>query len=446
VRQRPKLLFLASPFPPYPAIGSVRTWNIARYLVRLGWDVTVVTPHPSSWRNVQNADEADARIRDAGIRRILTHHSWHCLDPDALKCRNEGISWFIGGICRRIARGLSIDSWATWANAAERACSNLAPGDVDLILATGSPFASFSLAKRLSDRLGCPYVLDYRDPWTGNPTDEHAIHGRVVNREANLLAGTAAITIVSPSWAATLNQRFGVGAKTHILTNGYDPEELANVRPIDFGHFAIVYTGTFYPPKRTISPLMAAIKNLKQLNVGREWYFHYYGEHGHHVSEEATRSGVIDCVVLHGMVRRSEALSAVRGAGVVVVVTTVNEDASQQDRGWVPAKVYEAIGLGTPTLLIAPVDSDLEEIAKSAELGRRFTGSDVGPISSFLADAMFGRVATTKATNRELYAWTEISKKLDCLLRNVMAQNSSMLHTRSTELTLSNSEANGRSG
>ena len=35
--KRPRLLFLAYPFPPRAAIASVRTGNIARYLARLGW-------------------------------------------------------------------------------------------------------------------------------------------------------------------------------------------------------------------------------------------------------------------------------------------------------------------------------------------------------------------------------------------------------------------------
>ena len=41
----------------------------------------------------------------------------------------------------------------------------------------------------------------------------------------------------------------------------------------------------------------------------------------------------------------------VRGAGLAVVITSVNEPASLEDKGIVPAKIFEAIGLGTPTLL-----------------------------------------------------------------------------------------------
>ena len=164
---RPKLLFLACYFPPARAISSVRTWNIAKHLTRLGWDVTVVTLDPSLWRRAEHPEEVEASLEREGVRRILTDHSWRCLVPDQLNCWNQGLGWFAGGVCRRITRRLSIDSGVGWVKAVERACSTLTAKDVDVILASGSPFSAFKLAKRLSDRLGRPYVLDYRDPWTG---------------------------------------------------------------------------------------------------------------------------------------------------------------------------------------------------------------------------------------------------------------------------------------
>src|SRR5438093_10987374 len=102
--KRPKLLFLAYPFPPCPEVGRVRTWNIAQHLGRLGWEVTVVTPDPSVWRHVDNHEETEAQIRHHGIQRILTPYLWRHLAPDTLRCRNRGLSWVVGGPCRQIAR------------------------------------------------------------------------------------------------------------------------------------------------------------------------------------------------------------------------------------------------------------------------------------------------------------------------------------------------------
>lgn len=417
---KPKLLFLAYYFPPVQTIAAVRTGNMARYLARLGWDVTVVTVHSHVWRHVEESENVSMELEAEGVHRILTDHRWRCLEPVHLKCWNQNVGWIAGGICRTIARRLGIDKYIGWIGAAKRACSDLSSKDVDVILASGKPFAAFRLAKDLSDRLGRPYVLDYRDPWTGNPHADLPSQSAIIREEARLLQGSAAVTVVSPSWGADLDQCYGVGEKVHVVTNGYDSGELATVRPRDFGHCAIVYTGIFYPPRRVISPFLAALKCLNEsLNeTGNEWYFHYYGVQEDHVREEAVRYGVNDRVVLHGRVPRHEALSAVKGASLAVVIVSVEEQASSEMLGMVPAKIYEAIGLGTPVLLITPSGSDATALMIPTGLVRSFTGSQTEAMASFLRDVISGQVPKPKSA--EIYSWTTISKNLDALLRGCL--------------------------
>jgi glycosyltransferase involved in cell wall biosynthesis len=422
LNRRPRLLFLTWTFPPSNAVGCVRTWNIAKYLARLGWDVTVVTPHPSIQRNIENPQETEANLRREGIRRILTDHRWRWLAPDRLHCWHHGLGWFLGGVCRNVARRLGVDSGIGWIEAADHACAHLTANDVDIILASGPPFAAFRLAKRLSDRLGRPYVLDYRDPWTGDPYIARPDRPATIREEARILAGCAAAMIVSLSWSLALERRFGVGAKLHVVTNGYDLEDLTRIEPHAFDHFAIVYAGTFSPPKRVITPVMAALKRLNDTPEGgsRPWYFHYYGPHHNHVSEAAEHFGLMSRVVLHGMVPRAEALSAVRGAGVAVVITSILEEASLKDQGMVTAKVFEIMALGTPVLLVTPADSDARAMAESTGFAQSFTGSNTDGMASFLRETMLGRHPQPK--NLAAYAWPSIAKRLDAILRGVLAQ------------------------
>ncbi len=424
VERGPKLLFLAWYFRPARAIASVRTWNIAKYLVRLGWEVTVVTPDPSVWRHVEDPQKVTEELERQGIRRILTGHRWRWLLPYDLSCWNEGLGWVMGGACRRVARYLGIEDEMGWVEPTKQACSILTADDVDVILATGSPFVAFRLAKWLSDRLFRPYVLDYRDLWTQNPhTDALTLWAKLTMRkEAALLAGSVAATIVSRSCGSAMAQRFDLRLKPHVITNGYDPEELADVEPYDFGHFAMVYTGTFYPPKRVITPVMAALEILKETMSGcnDEWYFHYYGDGEMHVREEAERFAIMDRVVLHGIVSRTEALSAIRGAGVAVVITSIFNNGTLQDRGIVTGKVFEALGLGTRILLIAPPGSDAREIVEETGMGQGFAGTDIEGIVRFLSNKV--RTEHKKNTRTDSYSWPTLAGKLDRILRGVIAQ------------------------
>jgi glycosyltransferase involved in cell wall biosynthesis len=419
-KRRPKLLFLAHPFPPANTSGSVRTWNITKYMARLGWDISVVTPDPNLCRKLNDSNEVNAALQREGVQRILTDHRWRCLLPDHLKHWNDGVGRYASVICRRIVRSFGIERGIGWIKATERACESIKAKEVDIILATGLPFASFTLARRLSHRLGCPYVLDYRDPWTGNPHTAHPFQPAVMRKEAALLASAAAVTIVSPSWAAELDRLFRLGPKLHVVTNGYDPEEFAQVKPYEFDHFAIIYAGVFYRPKRIISPVMAALQRLKaSLNANDpKWLFHYYGTQVEHVQEEARRFCVTDAVVLHGHVPRSTVLSAVRGAGIAVTISSVSEEAQFGEKGIIPGKLFEPLGLRTPSLLIAPRGGDAETIITTTTSGYRFTGNEIDGIASYLNDAIHGRIPRLK--DGIVYAWPYIASRLDRVLKHAM--------------------------
>lgn len=419
--RRPKLLFLAYYFPPASTIGCVRAWNIAKYLARLGWDITVVTPEPSLWRGMENPQWVTAELEREGIRRIPTDHRWRFLAAGSLRCPNRVLGRVLGGVYRRAAPYLGIESEIGWIRVAEQTCSALAARDVDVILATGSPFLSFRLAKRLSDRLGRPYVLDYRDPWTRHPYVSSHPRAKTIHEERKLLSACAAALVVSPAWADAIDRDYGVGLKLHVITNGYDPQEVPDVEPYNFGHFAMVYTGAFYPPKRVITPVMAALKRLKETAVdcNAEWYFHYYGDWEAHVREEAERLGVMDRVVLHGNVPRTVALSAVRGANVSVVITSVLADDAQNMKGQVPAKLFEALGLETSILLIAPTGSDATEMVEETGMGRGFVGTDVNGIVQFLSN--MARTEQKRSNCAYRYSWPALAAKLDRILRDVIA-------------------------
>jgi len=411
-----KLLFVTYGFPPLRRVGCVRTGNIAKYLTRAGWDVAVLTVDPSLWRDVEPPQERGTSFNGNGIHRLSTDHRWRWLAASYVKCSNEGLSWLLGGIGRRAARLLGIDMSVGWVRPAERTCSNLTSRDVDIILASGPPFSAFSLAQRLAGRLHCPYVLDYRDLWSRH------LYNHVpaaVKREASVIAGSAAVTTVSPSWGRVIDRQFRVGAKLHIVSNGYDPEHLATIQGHHFGHFAIVYTGSLWPPKRAISPLMAAVRRLKDVTPQQtRWMVHYYGRRGAHVREEAERFGITDKVNVHGLVPRATALEAVKGAGVAVVITSIADNATLEDNGMVTGKIFEAIGLRTPVLVIAPDGSDVSVVAETTGLGRRYRASDVDGIASFLSDLINGKSLEPKET--DIYAWGNLVNTLDGVLRDAV--------------------------
>jgi hypothetical protein len=146
--------------------------------------------------------------------------------------------------------------------------------------------------------------------------------------------------------------------------------------------------------------------------------FHYYGRHADHVRKEARHFDVIDRVVVHDMVPRAVALQAVKGAGVAVVITSAERNARARDNGMVTGKIFEAIGLRTPVLLIAPDGSDAKVVAETTGLARRYAPDDAHGIAEFVRDLMDGKTLAPK--DPDAYAWGNLVSALDTVLRDAV--------------------------
>jgi glycosyltransferase involved in cell wall biosynthesis len=413
---RPKLLLLAYHFPPWQEVASVRTGSIARNLFDQGWDVSVVTLDPRYVQGPIDTDHATEWDHPA-IRRINTGHAWRFLSPN-LKSAQRGVRGAVGKLCARLATGLGVSRTAGWLRPARRACAHLTAADVDVILATGAPWEAFQLADELATRFHRPFVLDYRDLWTGQPHAGRERSSRAQRKEARLLASCSAVTVVSPSMATFMSERFGVAAKTSVVPNGFDPRGLDGVTPTDFGHFAVVYAGDFYPPIRDVAPIMRALQQLDESRHHGSWRFHYYGPATEHVRLAAAAHGVQERVVIHGLVRRSEVLSAVRGAGVAIVITSVYPTATLGEKGILTGKLYEIMGLGTPVLAVAPPGSDIETVLATGGGGQTFCGTDIAGMTSYLDSLIDGYVP--EIGHPEEYSWPNIIQQLDSVLRQVV--------------------------
>jgi glycosyltransferase involved in cell wall biosynthesis len=162
---------------------------------------------------------------------------------------------------------------------------------------------------------------------------------------------------------------------------------------------------------------MAALRRLRA-TVAHELFFHYYGEDSEHVEDEARKHGVEHRVVLHGKVCREEALSALRGADISVVITSVSAEERPEDNGMIPAKLYESLGLGNRVLLLAPKNSDARKILDETGCGRSFTATEIDGVASYI-DEVIGNRQDVR-TSPELYSWPHIAKHLDERLRTIV--------------------------
>lgn len=418
MQNAPKLLLIAGYYPPVRiSAGSIRPWSLTRYLIDLGWEVTVVTPKISIWnpRNLDGVENVAVEIQKIGIKMIYTDHLLKCLAPARYKIPQGKVYWFFGGLLRVATRRLGVQNWVGWVPSALYACRNMKPNDVDVIVATGAPFWGFEVAYRLSKKINRPYVMDYRDLWTDNPWNRVS-QKWVSQHERRLLQYSTAITIVSPISGEVLAKKYNVGNKIHTITNGYDAKDVTNVQKKSYDHFSIVFAGSLISAKNTLSPLFKALNDLKRRrNDAINWKFHYFGPNTEVVNNEVVQWNIEEESIIHGNCPRDEVLQYSKGASLNVILSSDGNSLTIEDKGVIPGKVFELIGLEASILPIVPKGSAIESVLKEVGV-EAFSHEETDKISNFIIECMNGR--EVKIINQEMYSWDKLSKQFDLLLKD----------------------------
>jgi len=421
----PHLLFIAHPFPPTSVSGANRTWPLAKYLARMGWTVTVVSAREASLSRQRGVREMQDACRHEGVNWITVGTATWSADSSgavvpAWERRRSLLRRAVQGVARRVFRLPWDELWSLHAYVSLTLRPPIHP---DVVLATGMPFSSFLLARILARRFKVPYVLDYRDPWTANPYRAHGGRPTLVQRlERWALSRARGTTMVSPSQADAQHDAFADCPRPTVITNGFDPEQLDQSRQPAADRCTIIYAGILYPGKRDIDPVLNALRvaHHNRSAHGRPFEFRYYGAHAELVRQKVSEYQIDSLSQVRGQTCQTDVLTAISRADVCVVITGMQDRAGAAERGIVTGKIFEAIGLGTPILLISPRDSDARHILKAAgSSGRAFCASEVEAMADWLMEVNLRPPQRPSPSPR--FSWSDLAKDFDMVLRKALS-------------------------
>lgn len=433
----PHLLFIAYPFPPTSVSGANRTWPLAKYLARMGWTVTVVSAREASFSRQKGVREMQDACRREGVNWITVGTAtWSADSPDAVVPAWQRLCSLMRraaqGVARRAFRLRWDDLWSLHAYVRLTCRPPMRP---DVVLATGMPFSSFLLARILARRFQVPYVLDYRDPWSANPYWAHDGRSTVVQRlEYWALSHAYGSTMVSPSQADAQHDAFADYPRPTVITNGFDPEQLGQSRQPAADRCTIIYAGILYPGKRDIDPVLNAlhVAHHNRSSHGRPFEFRYYGAHAELVRQKVSEYQIDSLSQVRGQTCQADVLSAISRADVCVVITGMQDRAGAAERGIVTGKIFEALGLGIPILLISPRDSDARQILQAAgSSGCAFCASEVDAMAEWLTEVNLRPPHRNSPPDR--FSWPVLAKDFDRVLRKAIHSPSGCTPIRQVE-------------
>jgi glycosyltransferase involved in cell wall biosynthesis len=259
-----RILLVAYFYPPSRDTGVLRPAAMAKWLRRLGHDVTVLTTSAYG-PAAGDADEDVVRTADAQRwrARLAGKDSIGALfDSPTYSGRPHPLSKVV------VPEALAA-AWMPFARS--RALRLHRKRRFDCVITSSPPESVHAIGFALRRR-GVPWVADLRDAWTFEPLRPRFPTGaqrRLDERlERRWLAAADVVVCVSEPAAEDLRRR-GI-ADPLLIRNGWDPESApAPGEPtglLDPERTSLVYTGRFGTYGRDPAPLVAGLAELARTN------------------------------------------------------------------------------------------------------------------------------------------------------------------------------------
>jgi glycosyltransferase involved in cell wall biosynthesis len=239
---------------------------------------------------------------------------------------------------------------------------------VDAIFSTSPECSCHLVARSLSQRLGLPWVADFRDPWFSNPcaTYPTSLHRKLhAALERRVVEQSALIITVSEPIRQDFIARYASEPRSKfvVIYNGYDPQDFSGLAPRRLPGslpVRILHSGTFYGA-RTPWTFLQALKFLSPAQL-KDIQVHFLGTTASAVQSAIVSLGLQDTVALINRVPYRESLQSMLDADLLLLIPGPG-------RGWVTTKVFEYMATGKPILALASSDSGVAGILARANIG-----------------------------------------------------------------------------
>jgi glycosyltransferase involved in cell wall biosynthesis len=391
---RERALLVAYAFPPVGGAGVQRMSKLAKYLPLHGFTPQVLTvANPS----VPLTDESLARDLPADLEVIRARSlepgygakkaAWEAA-ADAKPSKKKQLVRFASGLVRQLAFP---DIQMLWMPGAHAALAKLllrakAP---DVVLISGPPFSQVLLAPLARTRAAV--VLDYRDEWSlirGAYEMTRSTVARVVGDplEAALLRTANMVTTATEEFRQNLLDRFTFLEPSSVVAipNGYDPADFPKDLPSPpRDRFVVSHVGTVF---KLTSPrgLLGAIKRLheKEPELAKLMDVKFVGRI---VDLEAGLFEGMEALGVQriGYLDHDEAIRALASSHLVLCVL---DDTPGVERIY-PAKIFEAMAIGRPSLTLAP-EGALSRLVVQHRVGDWLPPRDEEAICALLASKL----------------------------------------------------------
>lgn len=419
MKNKGKLLLVSYYWPPSGGPGVQRWLKLVKYLVRLGWQVTVYTPSnpesgaydPSLLHDVPDA----VRVLQRPIfeplsfyHRIIGKKSG--VGVGLLK-QNKGKTGLLHRLLLWGRANLFIpDARCLWVRPSVRYLRKLLQAEPhDVVVTTGPPHSMHLIGQKLKKAVGICWVADFRDPWVNIDYHQHLpLSKRSKKKHVALERSVAENADVLSVVAEGMKEDFAAYRVKKVVTifNGFDAEDFP-IYPSaeDTTLFRLVYAGSMNAD-RNPHLLWQVLRSLKQEGriTSSSFRVEIVGIHDARVEESVHENGIEDLVAFRSSVAHNEVASLLCNATMLLLC--VNR--APTSKAILTGKLFEYLASRRPILAIAPKDGEAAQLLIRTHCGQAFDDGDAPALKQYLEQSLLthqeGRLNVTPNPELALYS------------------------------------------
>lgn len=427
-----KVLILTYYWPPGGGAGVQRWLKFVKYLREFGWEPIVYTAENGEMPVIDNSLEKDIPKGISILKtKIWEPYSFYkafigrkkddkinasFLSENKKTSLTEKISvWIRGNFFIPDARKYWIKPSVNYLK------DHLEKNPVDAIISSGPPHTMHLIALELKKQFpNIKWVADFRDPWTNIDFYEELMlssssdkkHKRL---ESEVLSKADAIISIGKGMNEDFKKIYTKQPeKFHVITNGYDEDDIYKGPLEKDKKFSIAHIGTLVK-SRNPETLWKVLKQLvtENENFKKDLEIKLVGKVDFFVKEQLGKYGLTTFVNKIDYLPHNEVIKEQQKTKVLLLLVNQTKNA----KSIVTGKIFEYLAAQVPILAIGPPKGDLADILEQTKSGLISDFNDEDQLKKNILDLYNNRKFINFDKNEiARYSRRELTKELSGVL------------------------------
>jgi glycosyltransferase involved in cell wall biosynthesis len=409
-----KVLMIAYAFPPMAYAGVFRTLRFCKYLPQSGWKPLILTlkeyrdldndhsllkqlpeeveifrtptvdPIRWLWRREKRARRNRASSKESGQRKVFKKKGG--------ESENAGLLERVKGtILRLFSFPDHMIFWIPFA--VIKGMWLMVRKKPDVIYTSSPPHSAQIIGLALAKVFKKPWIADFRDAWVdADDYFERCFESGKYMKAGSFLESLVVrnadkVLMVSDLYRDAAKVRYPSlnGNRFGTLTNGFDPQDVSGLRPIEQNKFTITYTGIFYAyrsPAFFLDGLNLWLSSSAEDNLSEKIQVFFVGSKNGDTERMIRSRGLTDIVQCLDFVPKKKAIEICLGSHLLLLVIGFNRGSE----GILTSKLFDYFLCRKPILAIVP-EGEAASVIRESKSGYVISEDNPRLVADSLASA-----------------------------------------------------------